>query len=80
MSTIQAITHILLNSEGISHKAKTHRQCIGSAIVGTTKFSSEVFHIMSKVKVRVLRYVQKPGSYWERSSALPLVGVKLTQR
>ena len=29
--------------------------------------------IRSKVKVGVLRPVQQPGSYWDRSSELPLV-------
>ena len=30
----------------------------------------------SKVKVGVLRPVQQPGSYWDRSSELPLVGLE----
>ena len=33
----------------------------------------------SKVKVGVLRPVQQPGSYWDRSSALPLVGLEPTE-
>ena len=33
-----------------------------------------------KVKGGVLRPVQQPGSYWDRSSAMPLVGVEPTQR
>ena len=32
----------------------------------------------SKVKVGVLRPVQQPGSYWDRSSELPLVGLEPT--
>ena len=32
-----------------------------------------------KVKVGVLRPVQQPGSYWDRSSELPLVGLKPTE-
>ena len=32
-----------------------------------------------KVKVRVLRPVQQPGSYWDRSSALSLVGLEPTE-
>ena len=33
----------------------------------------------TKVKVGVLRPVQQPGSYWDRSSALPLVGLEPTE-
>ena len=33
----------------------------------------------SKVKVGVLRPVQQPGSYWNRSSELPLVGLEPTE-
>ena len=33
----------------------------------------------SKVKVRVLRPIQQPGSYWDRSSELPLVGLEPTE-
>ena len=32
-----------------------------------------------KVKVGVLRPVQQPGSYWDRSSELPLVGLEPTE-
>ena len=32
-----------------------------------------------KVKVGVLRPVQHPGSYWDRSSELPLVGLEPTE-
>ena len=35
--------------------------------------------ILSKVKVGVLRPVQQPGSYWDRSSELPLVGLEPTE-
>ena len=31
------------------------------------------------VKVGVLRPVQQPGSYWDRSSELPLVGLEPTE-
>ena len=34
---------------------------------------------ISKVKVGVLRPVQQPGSYWDRSSELPLVGLEPTE-
>ena len=34
---------------------------------------------LSKVKVGVLRPVQQPGSYWDRSSELPLVGLEPTE-
>ena len=39
------------------------------------------FKIMwvTKVKVGVLRPVQQPGSYWDRSSELPLVGLEPTE-
>ena len=33
-----------------------------------------------KVKVGVLHPIQQPGPYWDRSSALSLVGVEPTQR
>ena len=33
----------------------------------------------SKVKVGVLRPVQQPGSYWDRSTELPLVGLEPTE-
>ena len=33
----------------------------------------------SKFKVGVLRPVQQPGSYWDRSSELPLVGLEPTE-
>ena len=36
--------------------------------------------IPSKFKVGGLRPVQQPGSYWNRSSALPLVVVEPTER
>ena len=32
-----------------------------------------------KVNVGVLRPVQQPGSYWDRSSELPLVGLEPTE-
>ena len=34
---------------------------------------------LTKVKVGVLRPVQQPGSYWDRSSELPLVGLEPTE-
>ena len=39
----------------------------------------EVVHVFDKVKVGVLRPVQQPGSYWDRSSELPLVGLEPTE-
>ena len=33
----------------------------------------------TEVKVGVLRPVQQPGSYWDRSSELPLVGLEPTE-
>ena len=35
--------------------------------------------VLCKVKVGVLRPVQQPGSYWDRSSELPLVGLEPTE-
>ena len=35
--------------------------------------------MQKKVKVGVLRPVQQPGSYWDRSSELPLVGLEPTE-
>ena len=35
--------------------------------------------LLSKVKVGFLRPVQQPGSYWDRSSQLPLVGLEPTE-
>ena len=34
---------------------------------------------LTKVKVGVLRPVQQPGSYWDRSSELPLLGLEPTE-
>ena len=35
--------------------------------------------VSRKTKVGVLRPVQQPGSYWDRSSELPLVGLEPTE-
>ena len=43
------------------------------------KHGSSIFQRLSKVKVGVLRPVQQPGSYWDRSSELPLVGLEPTE-
>ena len=37
------------------------------------------YNVTDKVKVGVLRPVQQPGSYWDRSSELPLVGLEPTE-
>ena len=42
-------------------------------------FHSAFYIHKSKVKVGVLRPVQQPGSYWDRSSELPLVGLEPTE-
>ena len=39
----------------------------------------ECHKLDSKVKVGVLCPVQQPGSYWDRSSELPLVGLEPTE-
>ena len=46
--------------------------------VGFTNILLVAF-LWSKVKVGVLRPVQQPGSYWDRSSELPLVGLEPTE-
>ena len=38
-----------------------------------------VLFVIVKVKVGVLCPVQQPGSYWDRSSELPLVGLEPTE-
>ena len=43
------------------------------------KYGTNTIIKITKVKVGVLCLVQQPGSYWERSSALPPVGVEPTQ-
>ena len=54
-----------------------------SAVVAILVYHFEEFYNVfiswSKVKVGVLRPVQQPGSYWDRSSALPLVGLEPTE-
>ena len=40
---------------------------------------SKICGSLDKVKVGVLRPVQQPGSYWDRSSELPLVGLEPTE-
>ena len=40
---------------------------------------ADAFKFGIKVKVGVLRPVQQPGSYWDRSSELPLVGLEPTE-
>ena len=51
------------------------RKVIMKVTEPTNWISSMVF----KVKVGVLRPVQQPGSYWDRSSELPLVGLEPTE-
>ena len=41
--------------------------------------SRTIKEIEAKVKVGVLHPVQQPGSYWDRSSELPLVGLEPTE-
>ena len=57
----------------LQNNPKSYRQIL-------MKFSGNVNNgIKSKVKVGVLRPVKQPGSYWDRSSALPLVGLEPTE-
>ena len=45
-----------------------------------SKFQCFQYHAwLSKVKARVLKPIQQPGSHWDRLSALPFVGVKPTE-
>ena len=37
------------------------------------------FLFLGQIKFGVLRPVQQPGSYWDRSSELPLVGLEPTE-
>ena len=46
------------------------------------KHSGRLFYfcgVLIQIKVGVLRPVQQPGSYWDRSSELPLVGLEPTE-
>ena len=43
------------------------------------KLKAHFSRLGPKVKVGVLRPVQQPGSYWDRSSELPLVGLEPTE-
>ena len=42
-------------------------------------FGLAITYCITKVKVGVLRPIQQPGSYWDRSSELPLVGLEPTE-
>ena len=42
-------------------------------------YSSHSTDLKVKVKVGVLHPIQQPGSYWDRSSELPLVGLEPTE-
>ena len=55
-----------------SHMLKTY--CLDMGLVLLLNIKN-----WSKVKVGVLRPVQQPGSYWDRSSELPLVGLEPTE-
>ena len=50
-------------------------------VVGNIVVVSDIKYIRARVKVKVgvLRPVQQPGSYWNRSSELPLVGLEPTE-
>ena len=49
---------------------------LGSANLSVNQSRDKCY---AKVKVGVLRPVQQPGSYWDRSSELPLVGLETTE-
>ena len=42
-------------------------------------FTFMIHHLDQRSKLGVLRPVQQPGSYWDRSSELPLVGLEPTE-
>ena len=45
----------------------------------TPTVTMKLLTVKVKVKVGVLCPVQQPGSYWDRSSELPLVGLEPTE-
>ena len=56
------------------------RSAVQLCLTGKLLFSFLVLdQFILKVKVGVLRPVQQPGSYWDRSSELPLVGLEPTE-
>ena len=72
--------HITLSSRLILALYRIHQCRICQLPV---YFSVLLLHFLpalwTKVKVGVLRPVQQPGSYWDRSSELPLVGLEPTE-
>ena len=51
----------------------------GKSVVDHIAVPIDSIEYCKKVKVGVLRPVQQPGSYWDRSSELPLVGLEPTE-
>ena len=74
---------VIFNLQYLSflHGLGTHKGGFVNSILNVTL--TKIFHLpliqRSKVKVGVLRPVQQPGSYWDRSSELPLVGLEPTE-
>ena len=60
------------------HNSWVH--CKTNQLIDTPQSLHYIVPMPNKVKVWVLHPVQQPGSYWDRSSALPLVGGEPTQR
>ena len=53
---------------------------VSSMAVGSNGYNPDFRNALwTKVKVGILRPVQQPGSYWDRSSELPLVGLEPTE-
>ena len=63
-----------VQTPSLAHRVHSY---LGYKVIGF----SGLFNSLAKVKVKVgvLRPVQQPGSYWDRSSELPLVGLEPTE-
>ena len=68
------VLNITMHTEVVIHSMNAYVWC-WSKICG----SLDEIPSLTKVKVGVLRPVQQPGSYWDRSSELPLVGLEPTE-
>ena len=49
------------------------------AQIHKSAYNNQSTCLCHKIKVGVLRPVQQTGSYWDRSSELPLVGLEPTE-
>ena len=73
--------HLLLSTTGEEIPEKDHFENGVDPFSFTTIASvcMGVFRYLHLDKVGVLRPIQQPGSYWDRSSELPLVGLEPTE-